>query len=340
MKVLCRQRHFAVLTAVLACSSCLIWPSAVAAETLRFQTYVNEVDIRYKGFQIFADEVKKNSNGRLQLQIFTNNTLHPYGKAIDSLLSGISDISPVSGGAVDQRLPCARVTQLVPASFNWEKVVELDREFLNFVREEYLKAGLVPIISSNYSYDQDWFFRKPVAKLDQLNGMQVRTWAPVLTHIIKTWRGAPVTVDTNEVYQAAERGVVDGINMGVATFASQNLWNVMPHMVSAHMFYGNAIYAMSKSRFDKLAPQDQKAILDAGKTAEEFIKGPYEAWIHERIGAAVMKAGSAGVTVTTLPRAERTRLVETVYKGWAPEVEKACGPEKAKRLRALFEKYG
>ena len=38
--------------------------------------------------------------------------------------------------------------------------------------------------------------------------------------------------------------------MGVATYSSGKLWDVMPHMVNANLFYGNISYMMNKDKFD------------------------------------------------------------------------------------------
>jgi TRAP-type C4-dicarboxylate transport system substrate-binding protein len=152
----------------------------------------------------------------------------------------------------------------------------------------------------------------------------------------REWGGEPVFIDPKEVYQSAERGVVDGINMGVATFSSWKLWDVMPHMINAQLFYGNVMYSMNKEKFDALAPEHQEAILQAGRDAAEWIKPQYEAWINEQIGLAVMKGGGSAAA---LPAEERLRLIESAADGWNDQMDEACGPELAGKLRALFEEY-
>ena len=54
------------------------------------------------------------------------------------------------------------------------------------------------------------------------------------------------------------RGVVDGINMGVATCSSWKLWTVMPYMVNANLFYGNIQYMMNKAKFDALTAEEAR----------------------------------------------------------------------------------
>jgi TRAP-type C4-dicarboxylate transport system substrate-binding protein len=307
---------------------------AGAETTLRFSTYVNEVDVRYQGFEYFADQVAERTNGEVVVKIFGSGTLHPFNKAIDSVLGGVSDISAVTGS--DDRLPCSYITQFLPVPIDWQRHVELDQEYNALLADEFAEIGLVPVLSSNFSYDQEWWFKEPVDRIDQLNGMLVRSVGPVVTHIIEKWGGKAVFIAPGEVYQSAERGVVDGINMGVATYSSWKLWDVMPHMINANLFYGNVMYSMNKDKFDALPPEHQEAIMAAGLDAAEWIKPQYESWINEQVGLAVMKGGGSA---RALDPVERLRLIESAAEGWNDQMDEACGPELAAELRDLFAEY-
>lgn len=193
--------------------------------------------------------------------------------------------------------------------------------------------GLIPVINSNYSYDQEWWFKGPVEGLNKLDGKLVRSIGPLVSMMIETWGGRPVFVAPGEVFQSAERGVVDGINMGVATYSSWQLWNVMPYMVNANLFYGNIQYMMNLNRFNRLSEADQKAILEAGAEMESWLQPRYEDWIDSQVGNAVMKGGGSAVSIS---RAERNALLSEISAKWSPGVDAACGPELANQLRTLF----
>jgi len=111
---------------------------------------------------------------------------------------------------------------------------------------------------------------------------------------------------------------------------------VMPHMVNAQLFYGNAIYAMSKRKFDQLAPGDRVFIKEAGFEAGKWVKPVYESWVNEQIGSAVMKSGGS---VRSLSKAERQRLIKSAAEGWNEQMDTACGAQLSAKLKALFKKY-
>jgi TRAP-type C4-dicarboxylate transport system substrate-binding protein len=307
--------------------------SAFSETTIRLSTYVNEVDIRYEGFQHFAELAAEKSGGSLNVEIFPSGTLHGWSEGVDSIQGGVSDISWINA---DSRLPCYANTSLYPAEVNLEKQTELDAAYAELIRAEAEKVGLVPLFNSNYSYDQEWWFEEPISDLSKLDGKLVRSIGPLVSLMIETWGGEPVFVSPKEVFQSAERGVVDGINMGVATYSSWKLWTVMPYMVNANLFYGNVQYMMNKSKFDSLTADEQKALSEAAAETEVWLKPRYEAWVDQQVGNAVMQGGGSAVSITD---EQRATLISSVSGKWDETVNKACGPELADQIRALLAQH-
>lgn len=307
--------------------------SAQASTTLRLSTYVNKVDIRFEGFEKFADLVEEKTEGEVDVEIFPSSTLHGWSEGVDAVKGGIADIAWVPA---DNRLPCYRVSSLYPALVDLERQHELDAAYTDIVRSEAESAGLVPLFNSNYSYDQEWWFQEPVEDITKLDGQLVRSIGPLVSLMIESWGGEPVFVSPNEVFQSAERGVVDGINMGVATYSSWQLWDVMPYMVNASLFYGNIQYMMNKSKFDGLDPSHQQALQEAAREAEAWLKPKYESWVDERVGRAVMQGGGAAVS---LDKDESAAIVDAIAGEWESTVIESCGAERAEALKELFSEY-
>jgi len=305
---------------------------AVAQTTFRLSTYVNEVDVRYQGFKKFAELAAAKTSGRVKVEIFPSSTLHGWSEGIDAVLGGVSDISWMPA---DKRLPCFRATSLYPMVVNMRQQIELDAGYAALMKDEAAKAGLVPLINSNYSYDQEWWFKTKGVDLAKLDGKLVRSIGPLVSTMIETWGGKPVFIAPKEVFQSAERGVVDGINMGVATYSAWKLWGVMPHMVKANMFYGNIIYMVNKRKFEALSAADQAALMAAARESEVWLKPEYEKSVDASIADAVKQGG----TVTAVDPAKRKAMVDTIAAKWKGEVDSSCGADMANKVRALFAKH-
>ncbi|OXT02147.1 C4-dicarboxylate ABC transporter substrate-binding protein [Notoacmeibacter marinus] len=319
-------------TLAFALAGSTIAGAASAETTLRLSTYVNESDIRYEGFTHFAKLVAEKTGGSVKVDVFPSATLHGWSEGVDAVQGGVSDISWINA---DNRLPCYAVTSLYPAQVSLEDQVGLDSAYADLIRDEAAEAGLVPLLNSNYSYDQEWWFDDPIEDIGKLDGKLVRSIGPLVSMMIETWGGEPVFVAPKEVFQSAERGVVDGINMGVATYSSWKLWNVMPHMINANLFYGNIIYMMNKSKFDALTPDEQTALSEAAAETEAWLQPRYEGWVDEQVAAAVAEGG----TETNLSAEQTAALLATVTDKWKSEVDKACGDDLANSIRTLLASH-
>lgn len=306
----------------------------VSAETtIRLSTYVNEADIRYDGFVHFANLVSEKTGGSVKVDVFPSATLHGWSEGVDSLQGGVSDISWINA---DNRLPCYAVSSLYPAEVSLERQTELDAAYAELIRDEAANAGLVPLFNSNYSYDQEWWFEEPVDDIANLDGKLVRSIGPLVSLMIETWGGEPVFVAPKEVFQSAERGVVDGINMGVATYSSWKLWTVMPYMVNADLFYGNIQYMMNKDKFDALTADEQAALVEAAAETEAWLQPLYEGWVDQNVGNAVMAGGGGAVSISD---EKRNELIASVKGQWDTKVDEACGADLAGQVRDLFASH-
>ena len=319
-------------TSAVALAACVALPAA-AETTIRLSTYVNEADIRYDGFVHFAELVAEKTGGSVNVEIFPSSTLHGWSEGVDSLQGGVSDISWINA---DNRLPCYATTSLYPAQVSLEDQIGLDAAFAELIRAEAANVGLVPLFNSNYSYDQEWWFEEPIDDIGNLDGKLVRSIGPLVSLMIETWGGEPVFVAPKEVFQSAERGVVDGINMGVATYSSWKLWTVMPYMVNADLFYGNIQYMMNKDKFDALTADEQAALVAAAAETEAWLQPLYEGWVDQNVGNAVMAGGGQAVSI---PQEQTQALIATVKDQWDVVVDEACGPALAGEIRALFASH-
>ncbi len=307
--------------------------AASAETTLRLSTYVNEADIRYEGFTHFADLVAEKTGGSVKVEVFPSATLHGWSEGVDAVQGGVSDISWINA---DNRLPCYAVTSLYPSEVSLKDQTGLDAAYADLIRDEAANVELVPLFNSNYSYDQEWWFEEPIENIGKLDGKLVRSIGPLVSMMIETWGGEPVFVAPKEVFQSAERGVVDGINMGVATYSSWKLWTVMPYMVNANLFYGNIQYMMNKNKFDSLTADEQKALTMAAAETEKWLQPRYEAWVDQQVGNAVMQGGGAAVSVSDEQRAS---LIASVKPKWDETVNKACGQDMADKFRSILESH-
>ena len=115
-----------------------------------------------------------------------------------------------------------------------------------------------------------------------------------------------------EVYTALEQGVVDGQENPLATILASKFYEVQEHTVISNHIYSVWGLLMSKKFWDKLSPDEQQLITEAGKEATVAEREIIRAYAAD----ALEKLKAEGMEVTTLPDAEVAKLREMTKPVW------------------------
>jgi len=82
------------------------------------------------------------------------------------------------------------------------------------------------------------------------------------------WGANPSYLSGSELYMGLQRGVLQGTLATVATSVERKLYEVAPYTVLVPFYDQISIIGINKNFFDKLAPEQQKALVDAAKEVE------------------------------------------------------------------------
>ena len=161
-----------------------------------------------------ADAIARESNGRVELQIFANNQLGGQSDMLTQLRSGALECFALSGvNVLSTIIPTSSIYGLGFAFPNYDAVWRaLDGELGAHLRGQIEKAGLVVM-------DKIWDngFReitnsvRPIKEPKDLQGLKIRVPVSALwTSLFKSLGAAPASLNFAEVYSALQTRVVDG----------------------------------------------------------------------------------------------------------------------------------
>ena len=168
------------------------------------------------GAKAFAENVKRMSNGRIQIEVFPSGTLGPGLKVSETVKNGVADMGHTWIGYDWGKDKTAVLFGGYAGSSDTEKMLhwlyraggaELQREF----RDQ--KFGLISMPLFVRTSEVFLHSRKPVKTLKDLQGLKLRT-AGAWLEISKGMGASPVTMPGGEVYTALERGTIDATEWG------------------------------------------------------------------------------------------------------------------------------
>jgi len=227
--------------------------------TLRYSTMFPVTHKHAVLSEQWCKEVEKRTNGKVKAQHFAGGTLTSAATTYESIVKGVVDIGLCVLGYTMEKFPLSDVAAYplgIPSGYAATKLAnEYFAEFkpaeFNDVKVLYLQANGPGIMHTT----------KPVATLEDMKGLKIRTFGPV-TAFISNLGAAPVAMPMVDSYDAISRGVVEGIYAPYEALLGYKLGEVVKYSIENYgsSYSGVQMVAMNKAKWSSLPPEIQKTI--------------------------------------------------------------------------------
>jgi len=231
-----------------------------------------------EGYYI-AEEIKtwanlamQKSNGALEIQIYPAAQIYKDTEILEAIQTGSIESGHIFTYALEKIIPQMKILQI---PFVFDSNTETIAKFLNSPQgkerfnAEMEKKGIKPIAWILYGQEEVGVTsNKEVKAPADAKGMTVRITSATQIPFFKKWGVNPSYLSGAEIYMALQRNVLQGA-FGPLTGNIERKWyEVAPYHVILPLSVVESVICMNKNFFDKLPPELQKAILDAGKEVE------------------------------------------------------------------------
>lgn len=307
------------------------WPRLARARTsLKFDSYVSEsagpswIDEWYLG------ELEARTNGEVTIRRYWSGSLNRVGEHLGAVRDGTSEITLISPGYYQAELPVTRglewyyrmqhadALQLVCRD-TYEAFAPLKREW-----EERHRAKVLYWTNWNYA---PLVLREPIDSIDDIKGRKIRGYG-IATDVIERLGGIAVPMAAPEVYQALERGVLDGVyGFDFVTAVAYKLHEIAPNFYDiGDGPHAPATTVMNIAAWNGL-PQDVRTV--ATQLSQELYDGKFREIYEEVLTRYVRKALDEGVSLGTIAQEDKERARALVQPAqvnrWVDEVAAPAG---------------
>src|SRR5690606_1458889 len=171
---------------------------------------------------------------------------------------------------------------------------------------------------------------------DTIKGQVIRAAGPAFEQMLAAAGASISSMPSSEIYTAMQTGVLDATNTSNDSFVSYRIYEQVkcltaPGENALWFMYGPVI--MSKKVYDGLKPEQQKAILDAAKKAEDYFTAESRKGEQKMVDTFT----KAGVQVVTMSEADFNAWMDVAksssYKNFAEKVK--GGDELLKKALAV-----
>ena len=248
-------------------------------------------------------------------------TLLKLGSESKGVADGVADLAIVSTVFEAPKFPLQNVSYFTP--FGSDDIGLVSRAIADLQRtvpamgDAWTKNGLVYLGGMSLDTYHIWS-KFPITKIEDLQGKKLAAPGPAANWVRGTG-AVPVAGTLNSYYEDIKSGVSDGAVVFVTGAGAAKLHEVAPHITKVNFgaqFAGGV--AVNKSRFDRLPPEVQKALREAG----EVWQTAYAAAQSAAVDAVLKRMVDAGAKVGELSDAERKRWADAlgpVARTWAAD---------------------
>jgi TRAP-type C4-dicarboxylate transport system substrate-binding protein len=293
--------------------------------------------------QPWVKQVEEATKGRVKIEVFPSQTLVRGPDMWRAVRAGIADIGWCFHGYWADQTPLADVIAL---PFLPVKSAEQASEVLWTLYEKY------PAIKKEFSdveplllYTTSPYFllttKKQVKTLDDLKGMKLRVPGGPPTEMAKALGAVPTPIPMPDMYQALDKGVVDGMGVPWEAVQGFRLYEVAKNYTMVPMFTAYFSICANKQKWASLPQDVRTAIMSVSglKGAKFWGKNFFDT--AEQDAVAKARAGNHAINRYDLPPAELARWQkvagEPIWEEWVKKMEGKGHKEAREVLNTTLE---
>ncbi len=221
------------------------------------------------GLAEFAEAVKKNTNGELEIVVETGGALGYKGpellKAVRDGLLPLSDML-ISGVAGDEK-----VFQIVTLPFLTLDFQEL-RTLIDVCYPTFEKTA--EKWGQKILYIAPWpgagiWTKKKVTSLADMKGLKTRTYDKNGALVMEAAGATPFALPFSEVYSSLQTGVIDSVLTSSPTAVDAKFWEVLSFFQPINITIATNMVNVNLNSFKKLPKNVQDELVKAGREMEK-----------------------------------------------------------------------
>ena len=272
------KRSFCAATVVALLASCAMFAAtpALAAGPLVLKIshqFPANTDFRDTLARRFAQEVEKRTNGQIKFQIYPGASLYKATQQFDAMANGALDMSVYPLAYSGGKLPAANLTLMPALIRNYQQAYDWENADIGKWLEKYLNDHGVVLVTWIWQGGGVASRDKPIALPNDVKGLKVRGAGKMIELMLQAAGASIATFPSDETYNAMQSGVVDALWTSSASLMSFRLQEVAKYVTTAqdHSFwYMFEPLLMSKATYDKLTPEQQKIVMEVGRSLQKY----------------------------------------------------------------------
>nr|WP_307775506.1 sialic acid TRAP transporter substrate-binding protein SiaP [uncultured Cetobacterium sp.] len=231
--------------------------------TLKMGLVANTGSNEYKAAEFLAENLKKESNGQIVLELYPGAQLGDDRSMLEQMSAGVLDMGFAEMGRFNIFFPEAQVYSLpyVIKDFNHMQKATFETEFGKNLQKKIKDNLNIEILSQAYNGTRQTTSNRPINSIQDMKGLKLRVpKAEANLEYAKNTGASATPMAFSEVYLALQTNSVDGQENPLSAIRAQKFYEVQKYLAMTNHILNDQLYLISGSTYKKL-PNDLKEIL-------------------------------------------------------------------------------
>jgi TRAP-type transport system periplasmic protein len=253
----------------LVAAACTLVAGAAMAQTKwDMATPYSDIQFHTQNVRWFADEVKKATNGQLDLVVHSNGSLIKHPDILRAVQSGQINAGEILLAQFGNEDPIFEIDGMPFFAVGYDQAKKLYDAQKALLEDRFGKRNIRLLYAVPWP-GQGLYSKQPLNRLADYKGVKFRSYSPLTAKLAELMGAVPTTVQLPELAQAFATNIVTAMLTSAPGGVDGKVWEYTKYYYDTKAFLPKNAIIVNERAFRRLPEAQQKAVLDIARKAEE-----------------------------------------------------------------------
>ena len=264
----------------------------------------------------FADDVKKKTNGAVEVQVYGTGELGSQLNILTGLQTGIIDLCAHTSGFIDTLFPQFQVMDLpflFPDLTSAEKVLDgpVGKQLASLMPSK----GIYALTYGHWGWRVTSTIDRKVPEPTDMKGLKIRVQpGPIFAAMYRALGANPIAIDFSEIYLALSQRAIEAIETPIISLPAAKHYEVVKVVNLTNHVYNSGVLMVSKRKFDSMPKDLQEGL----RAASVEMTPDWRKTMAEKTTETTAFLKEKGLTFVDVDRAAYRKQTHSVYDEFRP----------------------